>query len=140
MKKIAKHPLKLSKKSAVLLALAAFALSTSSVFAQAQCLQITTWRGGTGSWFTATNWTTGVPTSSINAQVNNSGTAQIGTGISVAHACSLALGPGNVSLDAIAGGGILDVTNGVVVGGAGVLTLSNGGTVNTGSVTVDGTV
>ena len=140
MKNILKHPLKLSKKSAVLLGLAAFALSTSSAFAQAQCLTNTTWRGGTGSWFIASNWNNGVPTSSINAQVNNGGTAQIATAIGVGNACSLAIGPGNVTVNATTGGGLLNVTDSVVVGSNGVLTLTNGGTVNAGNVTVSGTL
>jgi hypothetical protein len=140
MTKILKHPPKLSKYSAILLAVAAFVLSTSSAFAQAQCLTITTWSGGTGSWFTAANWTNGVPTSSINAQVNNGGTAQINSALQVANACSLTVGSstgnsGNVLVDATTGGGTLNVTNSVVVA-KGVLTLTNGGTVNAGGLTV----
>jgi hypothetical protein len=140
MKKILKHSRKLSKKSVMLLAVAAFALSASSAFAQAQCLTITTWSGGTGSWFTVSNWNNGVPISSINAQVNNGGTAQIASSLQVANACSLTLGSnagnsGNVLVDATTGGGTLNVTNSVVVA-KGVLTLTRGGTVNAGSLTV----
>jgi hypothetical protein len=143
MKNLIKYSRKFSKKNAILLAVAAFALSASSAFSQSQCLQITTWRGGTGSWFTASNWNNGVPTSSINAQINNGGTAQINGGIPVAYACSLTLGAnagdaGNVSLDAVGGGGTLNVTNAVSVGvnGTGGLTLSNGAKVNAASLSV----
>jgi hypothetical protein len=128
MKNILKHPLKLSKKSAVLLGLAVFALSTSSVSAQAQCLQSTTWRGSTGSWFTPANWTNGVPSSITQASINNGGTAQVNNANLIANACTLTLGQnagnsGTVLLDASAGGGTLTVADFVIVGSSGSGTL-----------------
>ena len=133
MKKILKHPRKLGKNSTMLLAAAAFALSTSSAFAQVQCLQNTTWRGSTGNWFTTTNWNNGVPNSSINAQVNNGGTAQITSSLVTANACTLTIGPGAVSVDAL-----LNVVGSVTVGssGTGLLALGNSATVSAGSLTV----
>ena len=37
----------------------------------------TLWQAGTGDWFTAGNWTLGVPTAADDFQINNRGTAQI---------------------------------------------------------------
>lgn len=129
---------KLTKKNALLLAVAALALSSSSAFAQSQCIVTTTWTGTTGSWFVCGNWGSGCPTSSVNAQINNGGTAQIIQSLTVANACTLTLDSGSTSLDAATGGGTLNVTSSLTVGpnSTGLLTLSNGATVNAGSVTV----
>jgi T5SS/PEP-CTERM-associated repeat protein len=141
MNEIIKHPLKLSKKTAVLLCLAAFALSASSGFAQVQCLPVTNWiHNGTGIWYTAANWSNGVPTSSINAQINNGGTAQVNSSLVPANACSLTLGfdignSGNVSLS---GNATLSATNGIVVAnkGTGTLTIGSGSAVTSGSSSI----
>jgi T5SS/PEP-CTERM-associated repeat protein len=141
MNEIIKHPLKLSKKTAVLLCLAAFALSASSGFAQVQCLPITNWtHNGTGIWYTAANWNNGTPTSSINAQINNGGTAQVNSSLVPANACSLTLGfdignSGNVSLS---GNATLSATNGIVVAnkGIGTLTIGSGSAVTSGSSSI----
>ena len=129
---------KFTKKNALLLAAAALALSTLSASAQVGCILTTTWTDGTGSWFTCGNWGNGCPTSSVNAQINNGGTAQIFQSLTVAYACSLTLDSGSVSVDAGTGSGTLNVTGSLVVGpnSTGLLTLSNGATVNSGSVSV----
>jgi subtilase-type serine protease len=118
-----------------------FVLFTSSAFAQ--CLQTTTWRDATSSWFTAANWTNGVPDSTKNAQINNGGTAQVGNSLAVANACSLTLGnnageSGNVLVSAAAGSASLHVGGVVVVAslGTATLTVSSGGSVTSGSVSV----
>ena len=35
------------------------------------------WTDGTGSWFSPSNWSSSVPTSGVDAEINNGGTAQI---------------------------------------------------------------
>jgi T5SS/PEP-CTERM-associated repeat protein len=129
MKKILKHPQKFSRQCAILLAVASLALSTSSGFAQVLCNVTTTWTDGTGSWFTAANWSNGVPTSTIAAVINNGGTAQINSSLAQAHACSLTLGndisnSGTVSLTS---NSTLAVTDSVVVGNKGIGTLTIAG-------------
>ena len=44
---------------------------------RAACAQ-TIWTDASGDWFNPANWSVGVPNSSTDAQINNSGTAQIG--------------------------------------------------------------
>ena len=118
----------------------------------------TIWTDGTGDWFLGTNWSAGVPNSSTQAQVNNSGTAQITTG--GAAAASILLGWNDVSELgnlSISGAGRLTVQQDLAVGGLGNATLSitNGAQVAdfsgeigytitshpgvSGNVTVDGT-
>jgi hypothetical protein len=140
MKKILKHPQKFSRHCAILLAVAALALSASSGFAQALCNVTTTWTDGTGSWFTAANWSNGIPTSTIAAVINNGGTAQINSSLAQAHACSLTLGndipnSGTVSLTINAA---LAVTDSVVVAnkGRGTLTIAGGSAVTSGSASI----
>ena len=85
----------------------------------------TIWTDGTGDWFLGTNWSAGVPNSSTQAQVNNSGTAQITT--SGAAAASVLLGWNDVSELgnlSIAGAGRLTVQQDLAVGGLGNGTLS----------------
>lgn len=85
----------------------------------------TIWTDGTGDWFLGTNWSAGVPNSSTQAQVNNSGTAQITT--SGAAAASILLGWNDVSELgnlSISGAGRLTVQQDLAVGGLGNATLS----------------
>jgi T5SS/PEP-CTERM-associated repeat protein len=136
MKKNLKHLQKLNKKNAILLAVAAFALSTSSAFAQI-CTLNTNWTGGSGSWFTSTNWDHGVPNSNTAASINNAGTAQIPSVLS-ANACSLTLGNDISNSGAVSVGGSLTVADSVVVAnkGTGTLTITTGGTVASGSASI----
>jgi hypothetical protein len=139
MKEKLKDLRKLNNKNAILVAVAALALSTSSAFAQAFCTVNTNWTDGSGNWFTAGNWDHGVPNSTTAATINNGGTAQIGSFLS-ANACSLTLGndisnSGSVSINGSAG---LTVANSVLIGnkGIGSLTVATGGTVASGSATI----
>jgi hypothetical protein len=139
MKKKLKYLRKLNNKNAILAAVAALALSTSSVFGQAFCTINTNWTAGSGNWFTAGNWDLRVPDSTTGATINNGGTAQIGSFLS-ANACSLTLGndisnSGSVSINGSAG---LTVANSVLIGnkGIGSLTVATGGTVASGTATI----
>jgi T5SS/PEP-CTERM-associated repeat protein len=88
-------------------------------FAPAQDL----WQTGTSSWFTASNWTAGVPVTTTNARLNNGGTANI-VGDSAA-ADFLILGAaegesGTVAVFSIGGfAGSLNVNKFLVVGNLG---------------------
>src|SRR6266550_7071208 len=85
----------------------------------------TIWTDGTGDWFLGANWSAGVPNSSTQAQVNNSGTAQITT--SGAAAASILLGWNDVSELgnlSISGAGRLTVQQDLAVGGLGNGTFS----------------
>lgn len=131
---------KSSWKNAILLAITALALSASPGATQAaDCIGQTTWIDSIGSWFVPANWNGGQPSTATNAEIDNSGTAQINTSTPTAHACSLTLGyngadSGKVSVST----GILDISNEALVGaaGKGTLTITNGGTVTTGIATI----
>jgi T5SS/PEP-CTERM-associated repeat protein len=124
-----------------LLTIAAVGLCVwSAVTPAAGCTLTTTWNYmGSGSWFDRNKWNNGVPNSSEDAFINNTGTANIdSTG---AVACDLILGynmadSGNVSI----GGGTLtlSVTNEVEVGayGKGTLSVTNGASVSAGLLTI----
>ncbi len=93
-----------SWKNAILLTVAALALCASPTIAlAAECLAETSWTDTTGSWFVAANWFNNQPpTSTIGAQINNGGTAQVGG--PGAAACDLTVGynatdSGRVSVD-----------------------------------------
>lgn len=136
------HVLQTEQKGAsnpVLLAIAALGLCVwSAVPPAAGCLPMTSWTyAGSGSWFDSTKWSNGVPNSTKDAFINNSGTADINS--TGAQACNLTLGyaateSGKVSV----AGGSLAVTNEVEVGafGKGTLIITNGGTVSAGLLTI----
>jgi fibronectin-binding autotransporter adhesin len=93
------------------------------------------WIGETGSWFSVSNWTTGVgvPTNAVNAFVNNGGTAQIAE--NAAAAKSLTIGGG--STVELSSGGQL-ATGAVVVNGT--FDISQGGNQTIGDLSGSGTV
>ena len=100
------------------------------------CTQQTNWNVASGSWFTATNWTNGVPNSSKSAQVNN-GTATIGT--TGAVSCDLTLGAlGTDSGRVVVDHGSYTIQFDAAVGesGTGVLTIKNGGTASATSAAI----
>ena len=66
--------MKLTNKFAALLGAILLVPCVSQVRAQ------DLWIDGDSSWFTAGNWSTGVPTLAKNTQINNGGTARINTG------------------------------------------------------------
>jgi len=103
-----------------------------------------------GNWFTDANWDNHVPTTSIEAFVNNASTAQINIS-TTANAQSLTLGlnatdSGTVKVDGTNGGNLIvppggcpldpiDIFPGLLsVGyqGTGTMTITNGGTVSSG--------
>src|ERR1035437_9287767 len=98
---------------------------------------------GTGNWFTAGNWSAGVPNSGTIAQVDNGGTARINSAAPpTGAALSLSLGTGsgqsgNLLVNNTLAGG-LNVTLSLVVGaaGTGTMTLHNVGAVSDGSASV----
>jgi fibronectin-binding autotransporter adhesin len=110
-----------------LFAVLTFALCSSPAQATS-----TTWTGTSGSWFTGTNWSNGVPTSTTDASINNAGKAEISSSGAVANTLTLGYDTGDsgtVSVDASAAD--LNVTWGISVGdqGTGTLNISNGGSV-----------
>ncbi|QIF01380.1 autotransporter domain-containing protein [Roseimicrobium sp. ORNL1] len=92
------------------------------------------WNAGTGNWFTSTNWTPGVvPTSSINAFINNAGTAQVLTTGGQVRVLTLGASAGQ-SGTLLVQGGALTTSSSLLVGdfGTGTVTVSNGGTLTSG--------
>jgi T5SS/PEP-CTERM-associated repeat protein len=99
--------------------LIALFLTSAPAFAQT-----TVWTDSVGDWFTATNWSAGVPTSSTTAQVNNGGTAQIMSSGAVAAEVDLGLVAGDA--------GILSPSG----TGDGTLNIIGGGTLSSGDATL----
>ncbi len=152
------------------LALIRLLIAAAFMFGGSPLWAITTvWVGSTGNWFTSTNWTNGVPTSSDDAVINNGGTATIASSGAAARSLTLGAAVGDAG-SVIVDGGSLSVPNdcgtydspddirlGIYVGygGTGNLSIINGGTVasgygyialsssgrvmSNGSVTIDGT-
>lgn len=116
-----------SRKNAILLAAAVLAFFVSGAFGAT-----TSWTlQGTGNWFTGENWSNGEPDSTTDAQINNSGTAQISADAPMAEALSLTLGlnageSGTVEVSPPFG----DLTVGEAIfvgkGGSGKLTITQG--------------
>ena len=88
----------------------------------------TLWQDGTGNWFTAGNWTGGVPTAGIGAEVDNGGTAQIAGG-GAASASGLLLGNGGTGNVSVNGASSLAVTNSIAISGASTFSINGGSTV-----------
>lgn len=140
-------------KNVILLIVSALALCASlGITLGESCIGQTNWNVRSGNWFEGMNWSAGVPNSSTSAQINNGGTATIGS--TGAESCDLTLGvnateSGTVVVDH----GVLHISFDAAVGeyGRGVLTITNGGTVtaalaaiatlagSNGAATVDGT-
>jgi T5SS/PEP-CTERM-associated repeat protein len=126
-------------RNAILLTVTALALCASPTIALADgCIGQTTWTGAIdNNWFTAGNWSNGVPTVGDTAEIDNGGTANINSAGAVA--CNLILGfnaadTGYVSVN----GGGLTVGSEVEVGahGQGTLTITNGATITAGLLTI----
>ncbi|RBP35926.1 autotransporter-associated beta strand protein/T5SS/PEP-CTERM-associated repeat protein [Roseimicrobium gellanilyticum] len=103
---------------------------TPAVFLNAQV----TWNAGTGNWFTSSNWTPGVvPTSAIDASINNGGTAQILTTGGQVKLLTLGANAGQSGTLQVQGGA-LTASSFMLVGdfGSGTVTVSSGGTLSTG--------
>ena len=114
---------------------ALLALFVTSVSAFAQT---TVWTDATGDWFTAANWSAGVPTSSATAQINNAGEAQIMSSGAVAAEVDLAVATGDTGTLSVSGTGNLQDGGAMNVGeaGAGTLNVTKGGTVSDSDATV----
>jgi hypothetical protein len=85
------------------------------------------WQGSTGSWFTSGNWNGGVPGSSVVADINNGGTAQISSGNVAVSSLNLGQSSGQSGFVSITGG-TLTVSVQEVAGasGSGTITQSAG--------------
>src|SRR2546425_1182686 len=92
----------------------------------------TVWTDGIGDWFTPSNWSAGVPNFVDDAEINNGGTAQIGSPGAKAGNLYLGVGTFDSGNLLISGSGILTNSSGLLVGlsGSGVLTVQNGGAVS----------
>jgi T5SS/PEP-CTERM-associated repeat protein/autotransporter-associated beta strand protein len=94
--------------------------------------QTTSWIDGTGSWFNSANWSTGVPSSSSGAEINNGGTAQIFSGNAAARVVTLGSAAGESGTVSVSGAGSLQDDNSFDVGvsGSGTLSITNGAIVS----------
>jgi T5SS/PEP-CTERM-associated repeat protein len=151
-------------RNAILLAITALALCASpNSRAAAECNCVSRWTSSGGDWFNPSNWSYVVPDcggtcvigGSIQAEINNGGTAQISTPTPTAHACEVFLGKNSGDKGSLAvDHGTLEQCNDILVGweGKGTLSITNGGFVHSfgtpsiasrqnsnGAVTVDGT-
>jgi T5SS/PEP-CTERM-associated repeat protein/autotransporter-associated beta strand protein len=102
-------------------------LSVPSLSAQ------TVWTDGTGDWFSARNWSAGVPSSSVSAQINNGGTAQITAGGAAVGSITLGLALSDSGTLSTSGSGNLDATSGIFFigeSGTGVVNITAGGVVS----------
>src|SRR6266513_1634498 len=89
--------------------LARWALLTLLATSVPAFAQTTVWTDATGDWFTATNWSAGVPDSSTTAQINNGGTAQRMASGAAANLVELGVVAGDVGTLSVSGTGILQV-------------------------------
>ncbi len=113
----------------------------------------TLWTDGTGDWFNAGNWSAGVPSSMIDAEITNGGTAQINAAGAAARRLNLGNAPGESGSVTVTGPlGTLNVSLNLSIGehGVGTFDISAGAVVtadslrighhtsSTGTATVDG--
>jgi T5SS/PEP-CTERM-associated repeat protein len=116
------------------LKIAAFVLLVLPVLLADNASAQTLWTDGTGSWFIASKWSAGVPTSATDAQVTNGGTAQIFGNSAQAKSLNLGRNAGESgTLEVVSNGvlGDLTVTIFMIVGnlGAGTMRISAGASV-----------
>ena len=118
--------------------LARWALLTLLATSVPAFAQITVWHDSTGDWFTASNWSAGVPDSSTTAQINNGGTAQIMSSGAAASLIELGVAAGDVGTLSIFGTGTLQDGGALNVGegGTGTLNITKGGTASDSDATV----
>src|SRR5436309_2493114 len=108
-------------------ALLALLITSAAAFGQT-----TVWTDATGDWFTAANWSAGVPDSSTTAQINNGGTAQILSSGAAASEVDLGVLTGDVGTLSVSGAGNLQDAGAMNVGqgGSGTLNITEGGIVS----------
>ena len=125
-------------KNVIVLIVSAVALCASPATGLADsCIGQTNWSVPSGNWFDGMNWSGGVPTSSTSAQINNGGTATIGSMGAVS--CDLTLGfNATQSGRVVVNHGALAIQFDAAVAtyGRGVLTITNGGTVTAALATI----
>jgi T5SS/PEP-CTERM-associated repeat protein len=97
--------------------------------------QTTVWTDAIGDWFTAANWSAGVPDSSTTAQINNGGTAQIMASGAAASLVELGVAATDTGTLAISGTGTLQDGGAINVGenGTGTLSITAGATASSSS-------
>src|SRR5438094_8723707 len=100
-------------RSVAFWALPALLIAFASAFGQT-----TVWTDATGDWFTAANWSAGVPDSSTAAQVNNGGTAQIMSSGAAASEVALGVLAGDAGTLSLSGTGSLHVVGPMKIGEA----------------------
>jgi len=112
--------------------LARWALLVLFVMSAPAFAQTTIWTDATGDWFTATNWSAGVPDSSTIAQINNGGTAQVMATGAAASEVDLGVAAGDVGTLSVSGTGMLEDVGAMNIGenGTGTLNITKGGTVS----------
>src|SRR5207237_8109997 len=112
--------------------LATFPITLLLFFLAREVRSQTVWTNASGDWFSPANWSADVPNSSIDAQINNGGTAQIGS----AGATTANLYLGFTGVDSgnllVTGSGAIRNSNLLAVGhgGKGIVTVQNGGTLS----------
>ena len=105
------------------------ALRLSALVAASPAFADTIWKSATGIWADPSNWTLGVPSSSVVAQINNAGTAQISSGIASASDVYLGLNIGQGG-SLLLSGGTLAITQAEYVGLEGSGTFNQTGGLN----------
>jgi T5SS/PEP-CTERM-associated repeat protein len=123
--------------------LALYLVALFALFAAAQPSRAqTAWTDGDGDWFNAANWSNGVPTASIDAQLNNNPSSIANITVAGAAANELTLGSATGTNGAvkISLAGTLTTVAALNVGlsGNGTLTVSAGGTLAAGNYTYVG--
>src|ERR1700743_725163 len=86
------------------------------------------WQGSSGSWFTGSAWSLGMPPNfDLDAVIDNGATVQIGPGPDGQEAAANSLTIGGGSTVALLSGGTLNLNNPLLINSSGTLLL-NGGT------------
>jgi T5SS/PEP-CTERM-associated repeat protein len=110
-------------------------LAASNSIGRAQeCPGTATWVGGIGDWFVGTNWSPSgcVPTETVDAFINNGGTAQILAGTATAESVHLGENQGDSGSAKVAGASTILYPGTIYVGNRGIgnLSIGNGGHLN----------
>lgn len=92
----------------------------------------TIWTGTSGDWFSAANWSLGVPDSSATAEIDNGGTAEIAANGAAAHSITLGYDVPDSGYLTASGIGTLTVAADISVGygGTGTLLITDGAQVS----------
>lgn len=96
----------------------------------------TSWTAATGNWFNSANWSAGVPSFFGTAEINNGGTAQIGSGNTAPGSLILGAAAGESGNVVISGGELTPQEEDVGVSGSGAIEQTGG--VNSGNIGIGG--